>query len=1174
MRYVFGECTLDTQRYELARAGRIQRLRRKAFQVLAYLLAHADRVVSKHELCEQVWPQQFISDAALESVIKAVRQAIGDSGRSQQLIQTVYGQGYRLVAAVTTADQAPPDPPAMLALAGASTDGSPELEALATTGARERGAPVATGEWKLVTVLCCALAAPPPEAPREAEPHYRALHALAVLAEAAVQRYGGTLQLAVGDHLIALFGAPRAQEDHARRAVLAALDLQQRLRQPPTPGLLALGAGLAVRMGVDSGLVVVGEFGPAAHGLVTAVGAPTQVALRLQQQAAPGTLLVSATTYDLVREEVRGEPCGSLALDGWQTPLPVYAVQGLVQRRAGVPQRVRPSGSSFVGRQRELALLHDRLEVVRAGEGQVVSLVGPPGIGKTRLLTEFGRCLSPDQVTWVLGQCLAYGQAMPYLPVRDVVQQVCTLSAGDPLETRTAAVWRWLAALGGVAEEDEALLLQFLDLPVAPELLTRLTPEARQARTFALLEHLIRHAAHRQPLVLAVENVHWIDPTSAAWLRFLVERLAGMAVLLLVTRRPEYQPPWGAHATVTQLALPPLRVEESQAIVAAVPGTAQLSTAQCQQIVAHGAGNPFFLEELAWHAVEHGLAATPVSVPATVHAVLAARLDRLPTAAKALLQIAAVIGPEVPVPLVQAITELPEDVLQRDLAHLQAAALLYETCLVPEPVFTFKHVLIQEVAYGSLLQERRRALHSRLVEALETLYADRLSEQVEHLAYHAFRGEVWDKALAYLWQAGAKAEARSAYQEAVACYEQALQALQQLPDCRTTREQAIDLRLDLRNALAQLEDWGRTIDLLHEASRLAEMLGDHRRQVLIESSLANYFRRTGNYDSALVAGQRAYTLAAALGEVSLQAVARAFLGPLYYDLGNFHQAREILEANVVHLTGKQRYERFGLPCVAAVWSRVYLVMSLTQVGAFAEGHSLGTEAVQIAETVKHPYSLMVAYYGIGFLSLRQGHLPEATAMLEHGLAVCRAVHVRSWLPLLTGGVGYAYALTGRLAEGLTLLEQALQQDTARGWWRARAMLCGYLGMAYLRAGRLTEARSLLQQAIDITRQENSPVGEAAALYHLGALARHGKSPQLELAEARYHQALALAEKLDMRPLIAHCHLSLGTLYSQMERQEQACTALSTAIDLYRAMDMTFWLPRAEAALAQVKGRCP
>jgi predicted ATPase len=231
--------------------------------------------------------------------------------------------------------------------------------------------------------------------------------------------------------------------------------------------------------------------------------------------------------------------------------------------------------------------------------------------------------------------------------------------------------------LGEVTEEDVALVLQLLDLQVAPEWLARLTPEARQARTFAPLEYLIRHAAQRQPLVLAVENVHWIDPTSAAWLAFLVERLTGMAVLLLVTQRPGSQPPWGAPAAVTQLALPPLRVEESQAIVAAVPGTAQLPAARRQQIVVHGAGNPFFLEELAWHAVKHGLAATPVSVPATVHAVLAARLDRLSPEVKDLLQMAAVIGKEVSVPLLRAIADVPEDTLQRCLAHLQAAELLH-----------------------------------------------------------------------------------------------------------------------------------------------------------------------------------------------------------------------------------------------------------------------------------------------------------------------------------------------------------------------------------------------------------------------------------------------------------------------------------------------------------------
>jgi class 3 adenylate cyclase len=335
MRYVFDACTLDTQRAELSRAGCVYRLRRKVFQALTYLLAQGDRVVSKQELCAQLWPQQFISEAALESTIKAVRQVIGDSGRAQRLLQTVYGQGYRFVAEVTTEDQTPPARTAILALARASTDGGPEVDVRVEEASLQRGAPASTGEWKLVTVLCCVLADPPTGAPLELEIHYCQLSALYALAREAVQRYGGTLQPLAGEQILALFGAPLAQEDHARCAVLAALDLLQRLRQHQTLYPPILGVGLAVRMGVHSGPVVVGELGPEAHRQVMAVGAPTQGALRLQQQAAPGTLLVSAATYDLVREEVRGEPCGSLTLDGRQAPLPVYIVQGL----AWIPMR-------------------------------------------------------------------------------------------------------------------------------------------------------------------------------------------------------------------------------------------------------------------------------------------------------------------------------------------------------------------------------------------------------------------------------------------------------------------------------------------------------------------------------------------------------------------------------------------------------------------------------------------------------------------------------------------------------------------------------------------------------------------------------------------------------------------------------------------------------------------
>ena len=304
----------------------------------------------------------------------------------------------------------------------------------------------------------------------------------------------------------------------------------------------------------------------------------------------------------------------------------------------------------------------------------------------------------------------------------------------------TAAVRHRLHASGMSVREDVALLLQFLDLPVAPECLARLSPEARQGRTFALLRHLILDAAQQQPLVLVVENLHWSDPTSETWLASLVEQLAGAAVLLLGTYRPGYQPAWGAHAAVTQVAVQPLRAQDSRTVVRAVLGSVALPEVRLRAIVAQAGGNPFFLEELAWHAREQDQLDTPGVVPETVYAVLAARLSRLSPEAKRLLQTAAVLGMQMTLPLLQAVTGLSEADLHTGFTALQAAEFLYETQVLPELTYTFKHALTHEVAYGSLLQEQRRTLHARIVEALEALSPDRLAEQVDRLAYHAVRG--------------------------------------------------------------------------------------------------------------------------------------------------------------------------------------------------------------------------------------------------------------------------------------------------------------------------------------------------------------------------------------------------------------------------------------------------
>src|SRR5437867_2831191 len=356
-------------------------------------------------------------------------------------------------------------------------------------------------------------------------------------------------------------------------------------------------------------------------------------------------------------------------------------------------------------------------------------------------------------------------------------------------------------------------------------------------------------------------------------------------------------------------------------------------------------------------------------MPATVQAVLAARLDRLPPEEKRLLQTAAVMGTEVPLTLLQAVAELPTEALLLGLTHLQDAEFLYEVSLFPELVYTFKHALTQEVAYGSLLHERRRVLHARIVEAIEALYANRVVEQVERLAYHAWRGEVWAKALPYCRQAGAKAFARAALREAAAAFEQALVALGHLPESRDTREQDIDLRLDLRSALAPIGDFGRAMIYLREAESLAMAFDDPRRlsQVSVYLSIHCHFMRA--YDQAIATAQRALALATASGEAVLQALANQSLGFAYHAQGDYRRATACLGQTVASLDGARRHERFGHVALPAVMCCARLAVCHAEVGTFAEGRACGDEGLRLAEAVAHPGSLMMAYYGLGLLFL-------------------------------------------------------------------------------------------------------------------------------------------------------------------------------------------------------------
>ena len=511
---------------------------------------------------------------------------------------------------------------------------------------------------------------------------------------------------------------------------------------------------------------------------------------------------------------------------------------------------------------------------------------------------------------------------------------------------------------------------------------------------------MLLRESQAQPLLLIFENLHWIDSETQAMLDSLVDSLPTARLVVLVNYRPEYQHRWGSKTYYTQLRLDPLPPASAAEVLQALLGDDPSLAPLTPLLIERTEGNPFFLEESVRTLVEMGVllgepgayrlaqALPTIQVPATVQAVLAARIDRLTPEEKRLLQTAAVIGTEVPLPLLQVIAELPEADLYRGLAHLQTAEFLYETRLFPEREFTFKHALTHEVAYSGLLQERRRVLHARIVEELETLSVERLAEQVDRLAHHAVRGEVWDKALSYCRQAGARAMAGSAHREAVAYFEQALAALAQLPERRDTLEQAIDLR----NALLPLGEQARMIDHLRAAEALAERLGDDQRRGRIAGHLCVSFLAMGEYDRAIATGKQALALAATSGALDVLVPAQTALALAYLHVGDFREALDVARRAVALLTGKLRQARFGRLALPGVTSRGFVAVCLAELRDMTEGRGVGEEAVRLAEEVEHPYSIVVALWHVGVLYHRQGDVHTAIPVLERGLALCQSAN--------------------------------------------------------------------------------------------------------------------------------------------------------------------------------------
>ncbi len=1010
----------------------------------------------------------------------------------------------------------------------------------------------------------------------------------------AVHRYGGTVNQVLGDGIMALFGAPLAREDHALRACYAALAMQEEMRWAAENGGQAPRASLKIGIGINSGEVVVRSITNDLNIDYAALGHTTHLAARMEALAAPGAIMLTADTLREVEGFVEVRSVGSLQVKGFTNPIDAFELVGATAAHNRLQAQGERGLSIFVGRQAEIEAFRQFTAETRTG--RILALAGEAGMGKSRLVREFIQHHLPPGWKVIQGFSVSYGAATPYLPVIELLRHFFEISATEEAQSVRKKILQKILALDRQLldaippiltlldalspakdlSDGSGQLLEYPEVAAAMEKFDGLEPRERRTQILDAMRRLLMRESAQQPLLVVFEDLHWIDSETQAFLDLLVESLPLARIYLLVNYRPGYTHTWASKEYYARLRVDPLPPAGANELIESLLGGNEELALLRELLIKRTEGNPFFVEEIVRSLTETGvlvgakgsyrpgIAVDSIRVPSTVRTVLADRVDRLSSAEKQLLQIAAVIGVVVPLRLLEKVAGFPAEDLHRHLFNLQASEFIYEYSLFPEPEYSFRHALTNEVVYGALLHERKTALHASVVGALERIGGDDLHDEIEALAHHAFHGELWPKAVAYLLGAGAKATSHSAFFEALACYERALRATDHLADAPEKIAQQIDLHLEARNILFLLGDSTRVAAHLSAAEALTERLGDEQRTARVLNFLNSYYGLAGDPEHAIQIGQRALGLGVVQADLAYSTVTNYYLGAAYNKTGQYELAVEALRRGIKNIGADHRYERFGTAAVLSVICRSHLVQCLAAMGRFAEGGELGSEGIQIGEEADHATSLIHMLCSAGMLYLLKGDFNQAIPLLERSFALCRSANIPVYVPFTASRLGSAYANAGRIGDALTYLEQGVEDSVNSGRMAFTSLCMASLAEGYLFSGRVNEAARCAARAVDLSNQYKERGHEAWALKISGDISLQGKKREAAVAEAYYRKALALGSELGMRPLAAHCHVGIGSVYAVQCITEKAREEFVAASEQFRSMEMTHWQNRVEA----------
>src|SRR5271154_656752 len=859
--------------------------------------------------------------------------------------------------------------------------------------AEQADAPALEGERKTVTALFADIKGST-ELEQDLDPEEaRAIvdPALKLMIDA-VRRYDGYIVQSTGDGIFALFGAPVAHEDHPQRALYAALRMQEGLTRYSARLRETGNLPIEARVGVNTGEVVVRSITTGeGHTEYTPIGHTTNLASRMQALAPTGSIAINEQTRRFVEGYFQLNPLGPTKVKGVSQPVNVYEVIGLGPLRTRLQQAAGRGFSKFVGRQREMEAMKAAVKQVKAGHGQIVAAMAEPGVGKSRLLFEFK---AVSQSGWMVLETISvsHGKASAFLPVIDLLHGYFKINGDDDARARCEKIGGKVLMLDRTLEDTLPYLFLLLGIVEEPDPLAHMDAQIRKRKTLDAVKRILLRESLNQPLMVIFEDLHWIDNETQAFLNLLADSIGTARILLLVNYRPEYSHQWNSKTYYTQLRLDPLGSERANEMLTALVGDGAEVRPLKRLIIERTQGNPFFMEETVQVLLDEGALVrdgvavrlikplSELKIPPTVQAILAARIDRLPADEKDLLQTLAVIGKEFPLSLVHAAAGASADELGRMLGDLQLAEFIYEQPALGDIEYSFKHALTQEVAYNSVLIERRKLLHERAAVALETMFAAQLDDHLEQLAHHYRRTDNLEKAIEYLGQAGQQAAMRSAYADAISRLTVAIDLLQKLPESPKRNQQELLLQLALGPAVVVVK--GRTgpeVEQIYtRAQQLCEGLGDTPELIPTLFGLWSlYFLRADLRRARELAQQLLRQAQSSQDPVQLL-FAHVTVGHISYGLGEFLRSREHEEI-AISIYNPDRHRAFGFQYL---YSLCGISWTLWHLGYPDQALKRNNEALAIAQTLSDPMSLALAQTFAGALRQFRGEAREAERHAE------------------------------------------------------------------------------------------------------------------------------------------------------------------------------------------------